>query len=156
MKTTFLVRLNMKKIVLTFIVIFILIQFIPYGRDHINPKVVAEPKWDSPQTRKLFMRACADCHSHEVKWPFYSYVAPISWLVQHDVDEGREHFNISMWGVQKKNDGDESSEEFREGEMAPWFYLMVHPEAKFSKTEKAQFIKGLVATFGEKDKEDEH
>lgn len=45
--------------------VFALIQLVPYGRDHSNPPVVAEPAWDSPQTRELFFRACKDCHSHE-------------------------------------------------------------------------------------------
>lgn len=146
----------MKKVLLSLILATVLIQFIPYGGDHSNPAVIAEPKWDSVQTRQLFMRACADCHSNETKWPFYAGIAPISWLVQYDVNEGREHFNVSMWGKQKKNEGDEAAEEFREAEMAPWFYLILHPEAKFSKTERAQLLKGLVATFGEKEKEDDH
>lgn len=146
----------MKKVLLSLILVIVLIQFIPYGKDHSNPVVIAEPKWDSSQTRELFMRACADCHSHETKWPFYTKIAPISWLVEYDVNEGREHFNISMWGKQKKNEGDDAAEEFREGEMAPWFYIMVHPEAKFSETQRAQLLKGLVATFGEEEKDHKH
>lgn len=149
----------MKKISGAILLVIIAIQFIPYGRDHINPPVVAEPAWDSPKTRELFFRACADCHSNETKWPFYSNIAPISWLVQHDVEEGRKHFNISMWGVQKKNEGDDSVEEVREGDMPPWFYVIPHPEAKFTENEKQEFIKGLLSTFGGKgaegDKEDE-
>ena len=132
----------------------LIIQFVPYGRDHTNPSVVAEPRWDSPKTRELFMRACGDCHSNETKWPWYSRVAPISWLVTYDVKEGREHFNVSMWGHQRKNKGDEAAEELREGEMPPLVYLIAHPEARLSETEKRQLIEGLVRTFG--DEEDEH
>ena len=130
------------------------IQFVPYGRDHANPPVVAEPKWDSPKTKEYFVRACADCHSNETKWPWYSNIAPISWLNQYDVEEGREHFNVSMWGVQKKNKGDESKEEFEKGEMPPWFYVIAHPDAKFTESEAKEFMKGLVATFGEEEDED--
>ncbi|MEA3228481.1 MAG: heme-binding domain-containing protein [Campylobacterota bacterium] len=127
------------------------IQFIPYGNDHTNPPVLAEPKWDSPKTKELFNRACADCHSNETKWPWYSNIAPVSWLVQYDTEEGRKHFNVSMWGKQKKNDGDEAKEKFEDGEMPPWFYVLPHPEAKLLESETEELAKGLLATFGEEE-----
>ncbi len=142
-----------KKIVVALIALLVLIQFIPYGKDHSNPKVVAESQWDSPQTRALFMRACGDCHSNETKWPWYSNIAPLSWSIYHHVMEGREHFNVSMWGVQKKNEGDEAAEEVEEGEMPLKSYLLAHPEARLSKAEKEALIEGLRRTFGEKEKE---
>jgi hypothetical protein len=72
-----------------------LIQFVPYGRDHSNPAVRAEPAWDSPRTRELTVRACYDCHSNETTWPWYTNIAPISWLVQSDVERGRAELNYS-------------------------------------------------------------
>ena len=51
------------------ILLFVALQLVPYGRDHTNPAVVAEPDWDTPQTRELFMTACGDCHSNETVWP---------------------------------------------------------------------------------------
>ena len=75
----------------------LLIQLVPYGRDHTNPRVIAEPTWDSAKTRATAVIACFDCHSNETKWPWYSNIAPMSWLVQRDVDEGREHMNLSEW-----------------------------------------------------------
>lgn len=129
----------------------IAIQFIPYGKNHTNPAVSGTPTWDSPRTQQLFNRACADCHSHETKYLWYSDIAPISWLVQHDVEEGREHFNVSAWGVQTKNDGDEAAKEVREGSMPPWFYLPTHPEAKLNDAEKKELIEGLEKTFGQKE-----
>lgn len=78
------------------------IQFVPYGKEHSNPTVIAEPDWDSPMTRELFFTSCFNCHSNETFWPWYSKIAPVSWLMQSDVDEGREHFNISMWGGSRK------------------------------------------------------
>ena len=131
----------------------IAIQFVPYGKDHTNPPVVAEPKWDSPETQQLFYRVCGNCHSNNTTWPWYSSIAPVSWLISHDVDEGREHFNVSMWDAQRVNKGHDAAEELREGEMPPWFYVIGHPEAKLSESEKTQFIQGLSATFGsEKEK----
>lgn len=129
------------------LVLFLAIQFVPYGRNHSNPPVVAEPAWDSPQTRALFVRACADCHSNQTVWPWYSNIAPVSWLVTRDVVKGREKFNVSLWG-QQRNEGDEAAETVREGEMPLWFYLPLHPEAKLSPAEQQQLIAGLTATFG--------
>ena len=139
-----------KKILIGAVVFFALIQLIPFGHDHTNPPVVAEPQWDSPQTRALFMRACGDCHSNETVWPWYSNVAPVSWLVAHDVQEGRENLNTSNWGQQKRNKGYDAAEEVEEGDMPPAVYLPTHPEARLSDDEKTRLIAGLKATFGTK------
>jgi hypothetical protein len=123
---------------------FGLIQLVPYGRDHTNPAVVQEPEWDSPRTRELAARACFDCHSNETTWPWYSNIAPVSWLVQRDVDQGRRRFNLSDWG-QRSWDGDRMAEAVSEGEMPPWFYLPLHPQARLSDGEKQALIQGLAA-----------
>jgi hypothetical protein len=123
---------------------FGLIQVVPYGRDHTNPAVVQEPEWDSPRTRELAARACFDCHSNETTWPWYSNIAPVSWLVQRDVDQGRRRFNLSDWG-QRSWDGDRMAEAVSEGEMPPWFYLPLHPQARLSDGEKQALIQGLAA-----------
>lgn len=134
------------------------IQFIPYGKNHTNPPQMNEPQWDSPRTKELFTSACADCHSHETKYPWYSKIAPVSWLLARDVEEGREHFNVSTWGTQKKNEGDKAAKEVREGEMPLWFYLPTHPEARLSDAQKQELISGLEKTFGKEKKggEEEH
>lgn len=125
-------------------------QLIPYGREHSNPPVVSEPQWDNPRTKELFFRLCADCHSNETKWPWYSYYAPVSWLVQSDVDEGREHFNVSMWNAQEKNKGNAAAKEVVEGEMPPLAYMIPRRKIKFTEAERKVFLAGLVATFGSK------
>lgn len=123
------------------------IQFVPYGRDHVNPPVQAEPAWDSPQTRALFFRACGDCHSNETVYPWYTSVAPFSWLAARDVEEGREEFNVSEWG-RPENEGAEAAETVKKGEMPLWFYTIPHPEAKLTAAERQALIAGLTATFG--------
>jgi len=141
------------KIFAVLFLIGIAIQFVPYGREYGNPPVIAEPAWDSPQTKETFYRVCGNCHSNTTSWPWYSSIAPVSWLIRYDVDEGREHFNVSMWKRQDANKGHDAAEELREGEMPPWFYVIGHPEARLSDTEKARFVLGLTATFdGEKRK----
>ena len=64
-------------------VVLVAIQLVPYGRDHRNPPVTQEPRWDRPETRALAMRACFDCHSNETVWPWYTYVAPVFFAVPH-------------------------------------------------------------------------
>ncbi len=129
------------------------IQFIPYGKTYTNPPIISEPTWDSPRTKELFNNACANCHSHQTTYPWYSKVAPLSWLIQRDVDEGREHFNVSAWGAQKKNEGEDAAKELREGDMPPWFYLPTHPEAKLTDGEKKELISGFEKTFGKEEEE---
>jgi len=147
--------MNAKTIAVAVVALAVGIQFIPYGKDHTNPPLMSEPQWDSPRTQELFNRACADCHSHETKYPWYSNIAPVSWLVMHDIDEGREHFNVSMWGIQKKNEGDDAAKEVREGEMPMWFYTIPHPEARLSDSEKKELISGLEKTFGTEEEGEE-
>jgi hypothetical protein len=133
--------------------VLVLIQLVPFGKDHKNPPVTGTPQWDSPRTEELFNRACKDCHSNETVWPWYSNVAPVSWLTGLDVKIGRAKFNVSEWGREGTNKGDEAAEETRNGKMPPWFYLPAHPEAKLTPDEKGELVKGLAATFGEEKKE---
>jgi cytochrome c551/c552 len=128
-------------IVLIGIVLFALIQLVPYGRSHKNPPVVQEPNWDA-QTRAIVKKACFDCHSNEVVWPWYSNIAPISWLVQHDVEEGRSKMNFSDWG-NRGRPVEEIASEVQEGGMPPGQYKLMHPAAKLTDAEKQALIQGL-------------
>ena len=126
----------------------ILIQAVPYGRSHSNPPVTAEPKWDSPETRALAKRACYDCHSNETTWPWYSRIAPVSWLIQHDVQDGRRHLNFSEWDRPQRRAA-QAGRQIEEGEMPPWFFLPMHPEARLSSSEKESLRRGLAAIAAE-------
>lgn len=125
--------------------LLIVAQFVPYGRDHRNPPVIAEPTWNSSTTRALAERACFDCHSNQTHWPWYSHVAPMSWLVQDHVDEGRRELNFSEWG-EASFEADEAAETVREGEMPPRSYLLLHPEARLTDAERDQLARGLDAS----------
>lgn len=138
----------MKRILIIVLVVliggFLLIQLIPFGHQHTNPPVVMEPNWDSPQTKDLARRACFDCHSNETVWPWYSNIAPVSWLVQNDVDEGRRYLNFSDWG--RVREPYEIPEVLQQGRMPPSYFLLMHPEAKLTQAEKNALISGIQAT----------
>lgn len=126
---------------------FLVVQLIPYGRDHSNPPVTGEPPWDSPDTRAAARRACFDCHSNETEWPVYASVAPVSWLVQRDVTEGRAALNFSEW-PRPQEEATKAAEEVREGEMPPPAYALVHAHARLSAAERDRLAQGLAATLG--------
>ena len=128
-------------------VMVVAIQLVPYGCDHANPPVRQEPRWDRPETRALAVRACFDCHSNETVWPWYSNVAPVSWLTQWDVDEGRRKLNYSEWD-RGQREARESAKTVRKGEMPPWIYLLPRPHARLATSERTALIAGLEATFG--------
>ncbi|MBI3244724.1 MAG: heme-binding domain-containing protein [Chloroflexi bacterium] len=138
------------------VVLFLGIQLIPAWLLQNNPPVLAEPKWDSPQTRELAQRACFDCHSNETVWPWYSRVAPVSWLATLDTVRGRRRLNFSEWGLATGGEGGESGEggegggEIGEvisnGQMPPASYVALHPQANLTDAEKQQLIAGLEAS----------
>jgi hypothetical protein len=140
--------MSVSKWILRAVLLLLVIQIVPYGRDHPNPPVTGQPPWDSNATRETFASVCGDCHSNETDWPWYSNVAPVSWLVTHDVLDGRKHFNVSEWG-RPRQDADEAVEVVRTEEMPLWFYLPLHPEARLSPTQRARFLEGLSKTFPE-------
>ena len=124
---------SLLKILLTAVIVLVGIQLIPVTMS--NPPI-EEDISESPDVKAILKRACYDCHSHEAVWPGYSRVAPISWLLAWDVRKGREELNFSTWnryGQKKRNKLiKEIWEEVEEGEMPPWFYLPLHPEARLS------------------------
>lgn len=124
--------------------LFVAIQFLPYGRNHTNPQTTATIAWDSKAAENLVRGACFDCHSNETQWTWYTHVAPVSWLVQRDVDHGREELNFSEG---KLDEIGEAAELIQDGEMPPWFYRPLHAEARLSPSEKEALIQGLAATF---------
>lgn len=133
-------------ILVSLVALFVLMQAVPYGRDHTNPPVIEQPAWDSPATEQLARRACFDCHSNETKWPWYSWIAPVSWRVQDHVDEGRGHLNFSRFDKAQRN-ATEAVKEVQEGDMPPWDYALAHSEARLSDAEKQQLIEGFKKTF---------
>jgi hypothetical protein len=113
-----------------------------------NPPVVRPVRWDSAETAALARRACADCHSNETVWPWYSRAPVVGALVRADVKRGRAHMNFSDWGA-PDNEAEEAPEELAEGDMPLPLYLRAHPEARLSPAERAALIAGLERTLAQ-------
>lgn len=131
------------------VVVFLLIQFIPYGRSsHANPPATNAFQWSAPGAEAIARASCYDCHSNETTWWWATDVAPFSWLVQHDVDDGRARLNFSEF------DGLPPADQFQRvvngGEMPPLQYTLIHPGAKLNDAQRraliAGYTDGLVAS----------
>jgi hypothetical protein len=129
-------------VALLILVGFIGIQFVPVHRTN--------PPFDSTQTvehlaavppdvKAIFDRSCRDCHSNETRWPAYGYVAPMSWMLVRDVEEGREHLNLSEWGgYDTDSQRDvlvEVCRQVRRGNMPLKRYTLIHSSAKLKATD---------------------
>jgi hypothetical protein len=133
---------------------FVIFQVIPGGSINAdfaapgNPPVTYTIQWDSPQTEQLARTACFDCHSNETRYPWYSNIAPMDWLVNSDINQARRKMNFSTGS---KLFSDEMEKQIESGEMPKALYLPLHPEANLTDAQKKQLIDGLIATFGEGD-----
>jgi mono/diheme cytochrome c family protein len=126
--------MNKTRIAVAAGVVLAAIQLVPVQRT--NPPVTA-PVAAPPEVQAVLRRACFDCHSHETIWPLQAYVAPVSWLVAHDVSEGRDELNFSAWDqVDRRKIAKKLPKEVGEGEMPPWFYVVAHPSARLSDAER--------------------
>ena len=132
--------------ILALVVLLVVIQLVPYGRDHTNPPVTREVKWDSARTRELAVGACYDCHSNLTVWPWYSNVAPVSWLVYADDKSGRQTLNFSEWNLPQDSDASDIVGVVRDGSMPPIQYKPLHPAGRLSSAEREELARGLVRT----------
>jgi hypothetical protein len=155
---------RVKKVVFALIGVFVLIQFVQPKRT--NPPVVPSRSLEAhvpvpPQVSAILKRACGDCHSSETVWPWYSHVAPVSWLVADDVNVGRSHINFQDWEAQVN--ATEAAEhiglickEVRENGMPPFSYRIMHKDSRLS-ADDVNTICTWSKSVGETDeKEDEH
>jgi hypothetical protein len=137
----------MKKILKWFlvalVVVFVLLQFANPPRT--NPPVVSDlmaTNAPPPQVAAMLRASCYDCHSSETRWPWYSHVAPMSWLIANDVKEGRENMNFSDW----PNDNpmraakrlENMSDEVGSGDMPPKKYTAIHGGARLTEGERKE------------------
>ena len=145
----------MKKVLIGIVVFLVLIQLIPIDRTNkpVDPKqnfveVLKTPK----EVTEMLKNACYDCHSNEVKYPSYAYIAPISWSIKHHVNEGKKNVNLSEWMTYNKDQKDHILDEIIETienkEMPFKGYIPMQPEANLTDAKR----KILIDYFKEKQK----
>lgn len=131
-------RKFVRRSLLGLVVVFVLIQFVPYSAAELEARGELQAP---PEVQAILERSCYDCHSARPKIPWYGRVAPVSWLVAHDIKEGREHLNFSDWTQLSAREQAEAREEIREeveeGEMPLGIYLALHGEAELSAQDRA-------------------
>lgn len=115
------------------------LQLVPVGRARTNPPVTEEVPWPSARAEEIAERSCAACHSNTTQWPWYAHVAPMSWLVVHDVEEGRDEMNVSTWD-RDAGEADDAIEAIVEGTMPPRRYLLLHPSARLTDEERQVLV----------------
>ena len=125
--------------------VFGLMQLVPYRIP--DAPVVAEPAWPNPQTRELAVRACYNCHSNQTVEPWYSKIAPVSWILTNHVNGGRDRLNFSEWDSRQAREMRDAVETIEEGSMPPGYYTWfgLHRDAKLTAEEQATLIAGLQA-----------
>ncbi len=128
----------------------LLAQFVPVER--INPPVTGDLS-APPGIEATLRRACYDCHSNETRWPWYSRVAPISWIAAREVELGRKQINFSEWGeyypATRKRKLQWTERALREEQMPPWDYKLMHPGARLTEADRAaleQWVESVLAT----------
>jgi len=141
---------KLKWVVGGLIVLFGLLQFTNPART--NPPVVQDlmaTNAPPPQVVASLRAACYDCHSNETKWPWYSRIAPASWLVVWDVDEGRRHLNLSDWPANDLTRAakrlDRMSEEIDYHQMPPGKYTIIHTDARLTDSQRKELTGWLDA-----------
>jgi hypothetical protein len=103
----------------------------PQRSDELSQQLAMDPR-----TAAIFSHSCADCHSNRTTWPWYSHVPPVSWLIQHDVDQARKDFNASLWSSYSSGEKREILEDIARvvtnREMPIRQYLLLHRSARLS------------------------
>lgn len=136
-----------KKIAKYLLVVFIIMQF--FRIDKVNPKVNFDEDFltvyeADEQTKNIIKNSCYDCHSNETVYPWYSNIAPISWMIKHHVDEGKEHVNFSTFSKynkeQKEHILEECIEVLEHKEMPLVGYTVFHKNAKLTEQQTAHLI----------------
>jgi hypothetical protein len=130
-------------LVVIFACLFVLAQFSRPARTNpvVDQSLELESRLQvSPLVSAIIERSCNDCHSNKTRWPWYSNVAPVSWLVVDDVNEGRRNLNFSEWGRYTKRDTEgllkQICQEVKAGAMPLSIYTPMHPGSKLSAEDK--------------------
>lgn len=141
---------KLKWILVALVAAFALAQLVNPART--NPPVVLDmlaTNAPPPHIAALLHAACYDCHSHETIWPWYAHVAPPSWLVISDVNEGRRHLDLSDWPAGDPDRAakklDRMSELIGYGQMPPKKYTLIHADARLTDADRKELTGWLDA-----------
>jgi hypothetical protein len=99
-----------------------------------------------PDLLRVLRPACFDCHSSETTWPWYSQVAPLSWMLARDVEAGRQRLNFSAWADYASDPEtlahkfDQIAERVADGSMPPLYYRALHSGARLTAVERALVV----------------
>jgi hypothetical protein len=119
-------------------------QFVPVDRS--NPAADPAKAIDATENlpiavKQVFARSCNNCHSNQTAWPWYSYVAPVSWLISRDVQHARKKMNFSEWGsytAKKREENlEDICEQMTDGDMPDGKYALLHREARITQEDRA-------------------
>ena len=111
-----------------------------------SPQVTGTPTWDSERTQQLATRACASCHSNQPNLPWYTNIAPLSWVMQQQVDRGRAVLNLSEWDVPQQDGAAKAAASVQAGNMPPAWSSGLTGQQQLSDSERAELVRGLLAT----------
>jgi len=135
-----------KKILYGLLALIILIQLIPAGLPEViedNPDDFLINNEVSGEMATLLRTSCYDCHSNETQYPWYSYVAPVKFLIARDTKLGRGHLNLSEWQSLDKSEKAEAyyemAEEVSDGEMPMKIYPIMHAKANLTSDQRNAF-----------------
>lgn len=126
---------------LTLLSLFVLLQLTNPARTNPPVKTDFIATLDPPgEIAATLVASCYDCHSYETKWPWYSHVAPMSWLIANDVNGGRSHLNLSEWPSNDTKRAvhrlDEMSDQIGNGIMPPKKYTAIHAGARLTDSQR--------------------
>jgi len=131
------------KLALSGAALLLAIQLVPVARSNtpLNPaNVIYAGEVVPSQVRSILDASCQNCHSNQTVWPWYSYVAPVSWLLVHDVKKGRSQLNFSEWNTysakRKEQKLEEICEQVMNGDMPDNTYLLIHRGAQLSQQQR--------------------
>ncbi len=139
--------MNFKKILFILIAAIALIQLKQIDRTNpeSNPDLDYLVLTNAPnEIDNIIKTSCYDCHSNQVKYPWYSYVAPISWIIDSHIQDGRKHLNFSEWGnyadTKQNHKLEECVDELNAGKMPLNSYTIIHSNANLSEADKTALI----------------
>jgi len=133
----------LKRTLVGLLVVLVGIQFIPTDTNQQDgiPETDIRYVYDVPEkVLKVLETSCYDCHSNNTNYPWYSKVQPVRLLMDKHIREGKKELNFSEFGSyserRKRNKIQSIGSQIEDAEMPLPSYLMMHEEAKLSKTDK--------------------